>query len=220
MKTSLGKVATVVTASVAIAIAGVTVALLLGGPNWLGIAQSIDGYSFTFVGGENPTWTASNDETAATVKSAPVLADTIPPVLQEKITAINSEADALAQRRQLLEGRLEVAKQTSVTDKTALAARLEELRGEIATINQQASKTAADVLSLNEQIAQVETTIEARRGDVYRSEATVKALDADIKRAKQLRQQLADLIVQIDGDLARAAEREQQLQDILGQSGS
>lgn len=220
MKTSVAQVATIAAVIFSIAVCGVAVAVTLGGPNWVGMAQQIDGYSFTHVGGETPTWTASNDLTAEAVRSAPALPDVITPALDEKIAGIQAEASEANTRRENLQNRLAAEAPLSDVDEKALAARIVELRNQIAEINQQTSQRSADLLRLNEQIAEVEETIEDRRGDVQRQQAIVGVVDADIHRLKQLRQQLADLIAQIDGDLATVARREAQLLEILGQAGN
>lgn len=218
MMTKLGKAATVATATFAVLVCGVAVAVLMGGPNWVGMTQSIDGYSFVYTGGETPNWTATSDLDGATVKQSPILPDVIPPVLDQKLTTIDAKAKQIADRRTLLDRQIEVATQTSALDKKALGARIEQLRSEIEEINQTTASTSAELLQVNEEIAGIEAAIEDRRGDVLRSDALVKIVDADIHRARQLRQQMADLISQIDADLATAERREQQLRQLLGQT--
>lgn len=218
MKTSVAKTATVAAVICAIAVSGVAVAVTLGGPDWIGIAQQIDGYSFTHVGGETPTWSASKDVTGENVRSAPSLPDVIIPALDDKINVINQQSAAAKQRREALEAQLAAEKPLTEVDRKALDERLVELREQIVQINQQTAQRSAELLSVNEEIAALEARIEDRRGDVQRHDTLMGVVDADIFRLKQLRQQLADLIVQIDGDLATAERRENQLIDILGQT--
>lgn len=219
MKTSLGKVATVATAVLAIAVGAASTAVLLGGPNWLGQANEIEGYSFSYVGGENPQWTATNDADGQAVRSAKALPDVIPPALDQKIQSINDKADQLSKKRDVLTKRVEMAEVTSKRDVGGLEVRIAELRAEINELNKKTSEASVEVLRVTEEIAEVESKIEDRRGDVQRMSAKLGLVEADIFRARQLRQQLADLITQIDADLATAERREEQLKSMLGVAG-
>lgn len=220
MKTPIAKVATVAAVVCAIAVGGVAVSVFLSGPNWIGMAQQIEGYSFTHVGGENPQWTSTNDETQQAVQSAVALPDVMIPALQQKIDGIQAESTAATERRTGLEAQLAAEKPLTDVDRQALEARLVKLREEIASINDQTAQQSAALLAINQEISDLEALIEDRRSDVQRHKTLVGVVDADIRRLQQLRQQLADLIVQIDGDLATASRREAQLLEILGASAA
>ena len=214
--TSLGKVLAVLTAVASVLFVTGALVILTSGPNWLGKANQVEGYSFTRSAGEEPQWTAVNDETGESVKTDAQLADVIPAALDQKVKVLAERTTALEQRKAALQQRLEISKQTAAADAQLLDQRIGELRRRIAAVRDQTAATAREVAAAQEQIGAVEGQVVDRRGDVFRLQATLERAELDGLRAQRLERQLSDLLVQLEADLAAARQRRDQMRDGAG----
>jgi hypothetical protein len=217
MKTTVGKVLSVVTAVASVIFLGFVLIATMGGPNWVAEAQNLEGFSFSQTDASPPQWTATQHVGQGNI--APNRA--IEPVLYAAYDAKLKDATA---RQQALEAQA-APLQTAITDSNAaiekdlaaLQKHVDELSALLGQTESEVLTTADQVEAKAEEVRKVELQIQSRRDDVLRLSAQVEEIRADRFRIRSIQQQIRDLIQQIDGSIERAANRRRQLE---GRGGS
>ncbi len=212
--TGLSKTLTVLVAAAAIAFLGFAGVTTFGGPNWKGIAESMDGYKFVQSVGENPQWTVSTAR-GDSLKTTAVLPEAIVAALDDRINKQRAELTALGEDEQSLPKRLDEMQRSTEADLQALQTRVDEWQNQLQGLRKQYLDLSVQVVDASEQAIKTEGVVEARRGDVFRLQNQVEDVRADEFRILQIQRQMMDLIEQINGSLDRAQRRRDQLKSRL-----
>lgn len=213
MKTTVGKVLSVVTATASVVFLGFVIVASMGGANWEGEARSIEGYSFAHTTGPNPQWTATRHVGEGSLPSSRTIEPVLVAVYEDKKRTADAELRALDSQIGPLETAISEANAAITTDLAALQQRVDELTALLDKTQAEAQATADQVEMKAEEVRKVETRIQSRREDVLRLTAQVDEIRTDRFRIRAIQQQLEDLIQQIDDSLARAERRRAQLSE-------
>lgn len=211
--TQISKILAVFVTIASLAFVGFAVATTFGGPDWVAVAQDIDGYSFSKSDGPDAQWSATRARDAGNVGSSKVLPDLITKVLNEKAQQNQQRISELQSRLPLIEQRIAAQSQFEPVDVKALEEHQAWLLAQLTATREELQRVSADAIEATNESQKLEQQIVARREDVLRLEAQVDELRADLFRLEAIRRQLNDLVNQVEGDLARASDRDQQMKD-------
>ncbi len=208
-----------------LAIAGVAG---IGGPNWKGIAETeLPEYQFVQSEGENPTWSAKNLKTGQNVGSpSPVLAQKIVDALNEKKQQQQNRITELTQGSQnqpsipFLKQRIDATEAFVWADINAIDASKEDLRTQIAGLNQQIHDAQTQLVEKARAAGALHEQAKLRRNDIYRLQNLVDELEADRFRIVELQAKLRDVRERYLGIINRLENRREQLKTRLADQGS
>jgi hypothetical protein len=227
MTTTIGKVLAVATMAASLVFLGfVGVATWVGGPNWEGEAQAIEGYTFSRSAGESPQWSAQKHAGEAQLPTNKIIEPVIVAVYDDMIRTEQGRTPT-TESITAIEQQIAAARKEVDADIAALNARDAEVLALLEQKNQEVVTVSQQVNAKGEEVQKLERQIQARREDVGRLAAQIEELRTDEFRIQQIQQQLEDLIQQIDASLNRATRRSSQLETYLpvtavepGQPGS
>lgn len=210
----IGKILVVFIAVASISFMGFATILTVGGYNYEEHIELLNNdYRITNSGGENPTWSSASvigeNEFPENASLAAVLDATYDDALRQQeaqIAHYEREAQAAADLITEITAANEADEQALRDRSEAIRADLNELRDETEAISQRVQLTQDEVLKL-------QVRLESRRTDVFRLEAQYSEIAVDEFRARQIIEQLTELIHQIDGEIERAQRRETQLRE-------
>ena len=212
MKTSVGKVLSVVTAVASVIFLGFVLIATMGGPNWQAEAQSIDDYSFARTDGDPPQWTATPHVSDANISSNTAIEPVLLAVYDAKLKDATARKSELEQREDPLQAAIAESQAAIEADLEALKKQMDELSALLDQTESEVLATADQVEAKAEEVRKVELQIQSRRDDVLRLLGQVEEIRADRFRIRAVQQQIQDLIQQIDGNLERASSRRRQLE--------
>jgi len=213
MKTTVGKILSVVTAVASVIFLGFVLVATLGGPNWDAEAHSIEGFSIAPSDAQPKQWTATRHVGEGAINPNKAIEPVLVAVYDDRIKTANDEAGKLQAQEGPLDAAIAESKAATTTDVTALQDQIDELENQLDQTKTEALASAEQVEAKAEEVRKIELQIQSRREDVLRLSAQVEEIRADRFRIREVQQQLQDLIQQIDGSLERAAERLQQLKE-------
>lgn len=212
MKTSVGKVLSVVTAVASVIFLGFVLIAMLGGPNWGAEAATVEDYSFALSDGNPRTWSATSHVGQVNIPSNKAIEPVLLAVYDAKLKVARDEEAALKQLEGPLEAAITESQAAIEKDNVALTALKTELQALLKATEAQALTTADQVEAKAEEVRKVELQITSRREDVERLQAQVEEIRTDRFRINAVQQQIQDLIQQIDGSIDRAESRRKQLE--------
>lgn len=213
MKTSVGKVLSVVTAVASVIFLGFVMIASMGGHNWVAEAQSVEGFSVTQTDAAPRKWTASQHVGGATIAPNDAIEPVLLGVYDAKLKAAEARKQSFESQIAPLEQAISVSQSVIETDLKALDDESRELAALLAETESEIAATAEQVEAKAEEVRKVELQIQSRREDVVRLLRQVEEIRSDRFRISVVRQQLQDLIQQIDRTIERSANRQQQLQE-------
>lgn len=205
--TRFGKILVILITFASLSFAGFAIVTTYGGPNWQEIASQIDGYKFSYTGGENPTWTAVRARGDEQVASDRNLAKVIDAVLADKISKLNAEkADYQAKTPPLTEA-LAKSQAGNQADIPALQDYIVQERARIAALNTLIAGMEAKVLAQTDASQKLENIASARREDVFRLNGELSEIRGDKTRLEAIARHLAEELEQVNGNIERAEQR-------------
>lgn len=219
--TNIGKVLVVVTLAASLGWLGFVMAVVAGGPNWRGMAESnpeLRDYEFSRTEGENSQWQAKLRGSAQTVATDASLAKVVLQVERDVQNRQNqilngnpaTNTPALQQQIDQLQQSLEQARKFAAVDAQALTTAETQLTQNLTEINRQIAATTQEIAKLADQTAATQAEVTARRGDVYRLRQQLQELETDRDRLIGLQPRLRDRIVQGKADVAALQRRQAQ----------
>lgn len=209
--TSFGKTLVIFLTFASLAFAGFAIAATYGGPNWQEMASQIEGYKFTYTGGENPTWTAVRARGDEQVASDRNLAKVIDAVLADKISKLNAEKTDYQGKIPPLKEAFAKAQAEHEADLPAIQNYIVKERARVAALNTLLAGLEAKVLAQTSESQKLENIASARREDVFRLTGELAEIRGDKTRLEALRRSLAEELEQINGNIERAEQRRDSL---------
>ena len=208
----LSRVLAVLVAVLSVAFMGFAGVVSFGGPNWEAEARSLEGYTFSRSGGENPVWTATRAAGRVELSpKSPLLPEVLTAAIRDRTEEARQERDRLAQEIPDLQKQSEALRAMQEQDLPALeqyfqtqSKRLADTHGQIATTSQQQEMLAAE-------ISKIEDQIDSRREDVFRLELEYRVLEADVERTTQNVEIVEEHIRLLEDELDKAQRRKQEL---------
>ena len=211
--TKFGKVLAIVTLFFSLAFLGFTWVNYSGGMNWERIARDpelIEEYSFTYTGGEAPTWNTSKrgGESLPAVTSLPaaVIAARKDLIAQQetKIAAVDQQIPQLTaattQKKALI-----------ASDLTAIDERQAQLMADLKILNAEIDRLTASADEVARDTVEVQSTTSLRREDVYRLRQQLAELQTDTYQIAAQRGKLEDLLTRMKGVNDKLQRRKDQL---------
>ncbi|MCA9054635.1 MAG: hypothetical protein KDA75_12410 [Planctomycetaceae bacterium] len=206
------RVLAVAVAVLSVAFMGFAGVVSFGGPNWEAEARSLEGYTFSRSGGENPVWTATRAAGRVELNpKSPLLPEVLTAAIRDRTEEARKDRDRLAQEIPDLQKQSETLRAMQDQDVPALdryfdtqSKRLADTHAQIATTSQQQEMLAAEVSKIEEQI-------ESRREDVFRLELEYRVLEADVERTHQNVAVVEEQIRLLEDELDKAQRRKQEL---------
>jgi hypothetical protein len=215
--TTISKVLAVLTTVFCLGFLGVAGVVALGGPNWLGIAESQDGYQFTYEPGQNPSWSVKDlDDGQSVGAPSPVLPQKVRDVLNDRLQEQTTEISELQPKIEQLKGYIATTRQAILTDTAALDKYADGLRQQLATLGQQIRQTQEERSRLTLSAEQKLQEAERLRHDQYRLENLLVAAETDQFRAVEQQKKLRDTAERYQGLIDRLERRRDQLQQRAG----
>lgn len=209
--TRFGKILVVLITFASLAFAGFAIAVTYGGPNWPQMASQIEGYKFTYVGGEKPTWTAVRARGDEQVASDLNLGKVIDAVLADKIKRLTDEKNGYVEKTPPLIEALEKSKASNAADEPALKAYIIKERARVEAMYTALQALEAQVLKKTDDAQKLENIASARREDVFRIQGELAEVRADKSRLEVIRRNLSEELEQINGNIERAEQRRESL---------
>jgi hypothetical protein len=215
--TTISKVLAVLTTVFCLGFLGVAGVVALGGPNWQGMAENLDGYQFTYEPGENPTWSVKDMEDGESVGGpGPVLPQKIRDALNDELQEQSTEIGELGPKIEQTKGYIAATRQAIRSDVAALNRYADGLRQQLVALGQQIQQTQEERSRLTLSAEQKLQEAERLRHDQYRLENLVAAAGTDQFRAVDQQKKLRDTIERYQGMIDRLERRRDQLQQRLG----
>lgn len=211
--TRFGKILVILITFASLAFGGFAIVATYGGPNWEEMASRIQGYKFTYTGGEKPTWTAVRARGDEQVKSDINLAVVIDAVLADKIKRLSDEKQAYLDKIPPLTAALEKSRADNQADVPAIQAYIVQERARVAALNAAMSALEKKVLAQTDAAQKLENIASARREDVFRLTGELAEVRADQARLEAVKRQLAEELQQVNGNIERAEQRRASLDE-------
>lgn len=213
MKTTVGKVLSVVTAVASVIFLGFVLIATMGGSNWVAEAQSIEGFSVTRTDANPPQWTASQHVGEGNISPNRAIEPVLLAVYDTKLNDANEKKQELEAQETPLQDAISASEAAIEKDVEALKNQVDELLDLLEATESDVLATANQVEAKAEEVRKVELQIQSRREDVLRLQALVEEIRGDRFRIRAIQQQIEDLTQQIDGSIERAEDRRRQLND-------
>ena len=214
----LSRVLVVLIAILSIAFMGFSGVVSFTGPNWKAEMANLEGYTFTTIPGEKPTYQVVRLSDSQNVGSpVGVRAEALAIAIKDKAEQAQVELDVLKNGQpnkiEILNVRAQSIRDKQYTDADALRrydedldVRLEGIRAELATVKDEQNRLLAEV-------DKVERRTKSRREDVYRLDFQHRLVLAQIEESKQNIAALEEQIILLEDELDKALRRENQLHD-------
>jgi hypothetical protein len=216
--TKLGKCLVVLAVGVAFAFLGFAWVSMMGGPNWEAEAAALPNYAFQKSEGPAPKWSVKEADTGENVNVPAVGTQAAAVIaarrhLQQKQQA---EIDRLQKETESYKQKLGQVRAMNETDVKALAARVEELVGQLAALNDKILSLSNEVVKRSQEAQALRTEVTKRREDVFRLTRELDEIRGDQFRADELQKKLHDQLTRLEGTLATLEERNGQLRRQVG----
>jgi hypothetical protein len=217
--TRLGKILVILIAFVSLAFAGFSIVVYYAGPNWQEMAGQIEGYTFTYTPGENPTWSAVKARGAVNIATDKNLAKVIDAVLADRLKDVNAEVADYTGRIPPLTAELAATSAANTADEPALLAYIKAEQDRLMALNTDLAKLEAAVLAQTSAAQQIENIASSRREDVFCLGGQLAEIRADKYRLGVILRDLAEELEHVNGNVERATERQNKLHADLDAAG-
>jgi chromosome segregation ATPase len=187
-------------------------AVLLGGPNWMGMGEALTDYTFEVTKGEKTTYSAKSrqgDPPFSAQSENP--AEVVLAALKDQKTKQSAQEQLLDQQVQNLEGLIADRKSLKEMDLKALQVHEQNLSAYLANINEQISSTNATIKQLTEQSIALNKDLGLYREDVLRLRDQLELVRADRDRLVERSKELEDILALLKGSIGQMERRTQQL---------
>jgi hypothetical protein len=213
---SMNKVAKVLVVFMAVAslsFMAFSAAVLLGGPNWLGIGESMTDYAFEVSTGEQTTYAVSYrlGEPALNKQQLRNPAEAVLEALKHQKGVMTSQEQLLDQQIQGLESLVADRKALKSMDLKALEAREAEFKDYLAQLNDAISAANVAIKEQSERTIALNRELGLHREDVLRLRDQLELVRADRDRLIERSQELEDILALLKGSIAQMQRRTEQL---------
>jgi hypothetical protein len=210
----IGKILVVFIAVASIAFMGFATVITIGGYNF---EEHIDllnnDYRITNSGGEEPTWTSARVIGEDTVHENPSLPAVLDATYTDAVARQNEQIEFYEAEEQRYAAQIAEIEAANEADLQALRDRSEAIRADLEALRDETAATSQRVQMTQDEVLKLQVRLESRRTDVLRLEAQYAEIAVDEFRAREIIDQLSELIYQVDGELERARRREAQLRE-------
>lgn len=187
-------------------------AVLIGGPNWMGMGEELTDYTFEVTKGETTSYSAKSRETGSTFsQQSENPAEVVLAVLQDQKTRQTEQERLLDQQIESLEALIADRKNLKGMDLDALQKFEKDHSAYLAQLNQEISETNATVKQLTEQSIALNKELGLHREDVLRLRDQLELLRADRDRLVERSRELEDILALLKGSIGQMERRTQQL---------
>ena len=187
-------------------------AVLLGGPNWMGMGGDMTNYSFSVTEGETTTYeVASIQGDPALNKKSENPAEVVLEALKHQKTQQTAEEKLLDDQIQSLEALVTDRKAMKQMDIPALIALEKKYASDLATLNQKISAANDASKMQTEQSIALNKDLGLYRKDVLRLRDQLELVRADRDRLVERSKELEDILALLKGSIGQMERRTQQL---------
>jgi len=211
--TKFGKILAILTLFFSLAFLGFTWVNYSGGMNWERIARDpelIDNFSFSYTGGENPTWNTTSRSGEA-LPAVPSLPAAIIAARKTQIAEQGTKIDDLDGQIPQLQAATAQKKALIASDLAALAERQTQLMTDLKTLNTEIDRLTSQADEVARDTVEVQSTTSLRREDVYRLRQQLAELQTDKFHIAAQRGKLEDLLTRMKGVNDKLQRRKDQL---------
>jgi hypothetical protein len=210
----IGKILVVFITVASIAFMGFATVITIGGYNFEEHIELLNNdYRITNSGGDEPTWTSARvvgEDTLPENASLPAVLDA---TYDDALTHQQEQIAYYQAREEQFAISLAEIDAANAADVEALAQRSEAIRADLAELREETEAIGQRVQLTQDEVLKLQVRLESRRTDVFRLEAQYAEIAVDEFRAREIIDQLNELVYQIDGELERARRREAQLRE-------
>lgn len=187
-------------------------AVLIGGPNWMGMGEELTDYTFEVTKGEKTTYSAKSRPVGSNFsKQSENPAEVVLAVLQDQKTRQTEQERLLDQQIESLEALIADRKTLKEMDLKALQAYEKNLSAFLAQLNQEISDANAIVKQMSEQTIALNKDLGLHREDVLRLRDQLELVRADRDRLVERSRELEDILALLQGSIGQMERRTQQL---------
>lgn len=218
--TNVGKALAVFVTVSALSFMAFAGAVLLGGPNWFGMTQEMDHYTFTPSTGPDQTWTVKHRPTDTSVGSGGILPHALLGALKDQQQRLTERQTKLDQMIADVTQKIAETEQAQAQDAVALEARTKEFAEMLAQLNAEIAQTQKDLGELTRKTNEINRQLKLRTEDEYRLKSLLALLRTDHERLVDQKGELVDILILLEGGIERLQRRKAQLQQTLSPSSS
>ena len=215
MISTLGRIMAVLTAMFSVAFMAFAVSRWMTVPDWASEARDLEGFVLTRTEGETPSWSASTRRTQESVATSTNMAE----VLEKMYQRAKADVDQQVQEYEMdipgLEQELAESREAIEEDSQAVKVRSEALVARLTEMDDEVNRLTAEMEREKAEAQKIQEERERRRGDVFRIREQLGQIEADSFRAKQLQEQLTDMIRRTKGSVVKLQSRNRQIQESI-----
>lgn len=218
--TNAGKALAVFVTVAALSFMAFAGAVLLGGPNWFGMSQEMDEYTFTPSTGQDLSWSAKHRPTDTSVGSSGILPQVLLGALKDQQQRLTDRQTKLDQMITDVTQKIAEIEKAQAEDSAALEARTKEFGEMLAQLNAEIAQTQKDLGDLTRKTNAINRQLKLRTEDEYRLKSLLALLRTDHERLVDQKGELTDILILLEGGIERLQRRKSQLQQSLSPSSS